>query len=329
MRLILSLLNILSTSLAIVNAQSTPPEPPAQVIEAVLNGIVSSFTANHSISLQHYPSEVGLAWENVSFTSTDGIPLKGWFIPRRGFNKIIIANHPRWFNRAGVNERPQDEVILAGNWWEVNFIPDYKILHDAGYNILAYDLRNHGESGVTGKFTSGLEESRDVVASINYIRNRPDTRGMIIGLFSRCGGASSNLHATRFYPDAFKDIRVMVLNQPISARAILTRGLERSNISTTRLDSDLDPRIFRAIGYHLDELRGAISSPFVKIPTYLYGVYDDFWTRPTDLQSVFDGIPIQDKKLYWIRGTDRRWDGYSWFQRNPQDIMAWIAKYMA
>jgi hypothetical protein len=28
--------------------------------------------------------------------------------------------------------------------FEVNFLPEYKALHDAGYNILCYDIRNHG-----------------------------------------------------------------------------------------------------------------------------------------------------------------------------------------
>jgi pimeloyl-ACP methyl ester carboxylesterase len=35
---------------------------------------------------------------------------------------------------------------MSGNGFEVNLVPDYKILHDAGYNVLAYDLRNHGLS---------------------------------------------------------------------------------------------------------------------------------------------------------------------------------------
>jgi len=43
----------------------------------------------------------------------------------------------------------------SGNGFEVNLVPDYKILHEAGYNALAYDLRNHGmrsaaNGGVTG-----------------------------------------------------------------------------------------------------------------------------------------------------------------------------------
>lgn len=324
----LSLLALLSASLAIVSAQGeNPTEPPPEAIEAALNGIASTFRANHSISIQHYPEEVGLVYEDVSFTSADGVTLEGWFIPREGSDKIIIANHPRWFNRAGVNERPQDQAILAGNWWAINFIPDFKILHDAGYNILAYDYRNHGEAGVTGIYTSGLEESRDVVASINYIRNRPDTRDLTIGLFSRCNGANANLHALRLYPEVFEDIRVLVLAQPITARVIMSRGLEMQGIPLTYID-DLDERILNITGYHIDDFSPVSSASHVQIPTFLYGVHDDFWTRPSDVQSVFDNIPIGDKRLYWIRGTDRRWDGYSWFQREPQQALDWFAQFM-
>jgi hypothetical protein len=29
---------------------------------------------------------------------------------------------------------------------------------------------------------------------------------------------------------------------------------------------------------------------------------------------MYDNIPIKQKKLYWIEGTSRRWDGYTYFQ---------------
>jgi pimeloyl-ACP methyl ester carboxylesterase len=47
-------------------------------------------------------------------------------------------------------------------------VPDYKILHDAGYNVLAYDLRNHGLSSAAngGVVTHGFTESRDVAGSL-------------------------------------------------------------------------------------------------------------------------------------------------------------------
>jgi uncharacterized protein len=65
----------------------------------------------------------------------------------------------------------------------VDLVPDDKILHDAGSNVLAYDLRNHGLSSEAngGVCTSGVTESRDVVGSLPYARTRSDTRDMAIG----------------------------------------------------------------------------------------------------------------------------------------------------
>lgn len=55
------------------------------------------------------------------------------------------------------------------------------------------------------------------------------------------------------------------------------------------------------------------------IPTFLYQVRDDLYTRPDDIQAMFDNIPIANKKLHWIEGTTRRWDGYTYFLRAGTD----------
>ena len=35
----------------------------------------------------------------------------------------------------------------------------------------------------------------------------------------------------------------------------------------------------------------------VRVPTFLYGVHDDVLTDPSDLQAMYDNIPIAEKKL--------------------------------
>src|SRR6201997_4193297 len=84
------------------------------------------------------PEEYGLEYEDVFFPSLDGVPLEGWFIPAPGSDKLIIANHPLSFSRSGIPTQlePWRSVWRAsGNDFEVDFIPDYRILHDAGYNV--------------------------------------------------------------------------------------------------------------------------------------------------------------------------------------------------
>src|SRR5215469_3214976 len=90
------------------------------------------------------PGEVGLEYEEVVFPSMDGVPLEGWLIPADS-DKLIIHNHFLPGNRYGYPGHLPEFGGLGG--FEVNFLPEYKALHDAGYNVLAYDIRNHGLSG--------------------------------------------------------------------------------------------------------------------------------------------------------------------------------------
>ena len=39
----------------------------------------------------------------------------------------------------------------------------------------------------------------------------------------------------------------------------------------------------------------------VRVPTFLYQVRDDVLTHPSDVQAMFDNIPVADKQLQWIR----------------------------
>jgi hypothetical protein len=39
--------------------------------------------------------------------------------------------------------------------------------------------------------------------------------------------------------------------------------------------------------------------------------------------------PVADKKLQWIEGTAARFDGYLEFQRRPQPMLDWFARYMS
>jgi pimeloyl-ACP methyl ester carboxylesterase len=134
------------------------------------------------------------------------------------------------FTRSGMptHLEPWRPVWAAsGNGFEVDFIPDYKILHDVGYHVLTYDLRNHGLSGAAngGITSSEIFEARDVVGSLTYARSRPDIRKMAIGLFSRCLGASSTFAAMTQFPEADDGVLCLVAAQPVTARTIIERRL--------------------------------------------------------------------------------------------------------
>ncbi len=208
----------------------------------------------------------------------------------------------------------------SGNDFEVNFVPDYKILHDAGYNVLAYDLRNFGLSGAAngGIASSGVFESRDVLGSLKYVRSREDTRDMTVGLFSRCLGCSSTFRAMADDPAAFRDVRCLVGPQPVTMKIIVERRLNLAGgtCGPDRRAWSGGSSCGQSIGF--GQRVPVEWAKHVCVPTFLYQVHDDVLTRPNDVQTMFDNIPVADKKLQWINGTSARWDGYLEFQRRPR-----------
>jgi uncharacterized protein len=84
--------------------------------------------------------------------------------------------------------------------FEVNFVPEYKALHDAGYNVLAYDLRNHGMNGQGngGIAGIGLTEYRDAIGSLRYAASRPDTATMKKASLSVCLGVKASRLDAKF-----------------------------------------------------------------------------------------------------------------------------------
>src|SRR5271165_1746916 len=99
------------------------------------------------------PQDFGLTAETVSFPSQDGLQLKAWWLPAKDNPRAnIIVVH-------GVDHTRQ--VML----------PRARFLVRGGYNVLAVDLRGHGESAA--KYASpGYLEARDVLGAVHYIRTR-------------------------------------------------------------------------------------------------------------------------------------------------------------
>jgi len=304
----------------------------ADQIDRILNQMADSFGQQLRSPIWHSPSEANLDYEDVTFPSLDGVPLEGWFIPASGSNKLIIANHPMGFSRSGIPAHLEPWRSIwssSGNDFEVNFVPDYKILHDAGYNVLAYDLRNFGHSGAAngGIASSGIFEARDVLGSLKYVRSCDDTREMTIGLFSRCLGCSSTFRAMADDPAAFRDVRCLVGPQPVTMKVIVERRLTLLG-APADLINDLERRVLLRTGIGFARRAPTEWAKHVCVPTFLYQVHDDLLTRPDDVQTMFDNIPVADKKLQWINGTSARWDGYLEFQRRPRPMMDWFENHM-
>ncbi|SCL23099.1 alpha/beta hydrolase [Micromonospora inyonensis] len=301
-------------------------------ISKVLDTIAANFRGSQRAPVIGTPGDLGLAYEDVTFPASDGVPLEGWFLPAAS-DKLVIANHPMGFTRTGLPSHLDPWCSIwapSGNNIEIPFMPDYQILHDAGYNVLTYDLRNHGFSGSAngGITSSGIYEARDVIGSLTYARTRPDTSSMRISLFSRCLGANATFAAAYQDPAAFEGIDSLVAAQPVTTKVIMTHQLGLMGIPAVRVD-ELDRRIQLVTGLGFDAQDPVPWAGAVSVPTFIYQIRDDNLVTPHDVQSMYDAMPTKDKHLHWIEGSKRRWDGYLQFQRNPRPMLDWIIQHTA
>jgi pimeloyl-ACP methyl ester carboxylesterase len=305
--------------------------PTAEQIEQFIGGYAAGFGATMRSPVWHSPAEAGLDFQEITFPSQDGVPLEGWYIPAPGSDKLIIANHPLWFSRSGLPAHLEPWKSMwapTGNDNEVDFIPDYKILHDAGYHVLAYDLRNLGASGAAngGVISAGVYEARDVLGALAYVRSRADLNSVTIGLFSRCMGANATMFAMRAEPAAFEGVRALVAPQPLSPRVTMEQSLAAAGIPARYID-ELEQRIRVHTGFWLDDMSPVEPARHVNVPTLLYQVHDDVLTRTDDVQAVYDNIPVE-KDLFWIEGSTRRWDGYRYFAQRPERVLDWFDRHL-
>jgi hypothetical protein len=100
--------------------------------------------------------ELGTAYEEVSFETSDGLELRGWYIPSR--NRAAVIAFP---GRSGP-QRPA------------------RMLARHGYGVLLFDRRGEGESeGDPNVF--GWKGERDVRAAVEFLRARADVDPRRIG----------------------------------------------------------------------------------------------------------------------------------------------------
>lgn len=136
------------------------------------------------------PDEYGMEYQELVIPSDDGVPLEAWYIPaKEKSDKLIIFNHPMPMCRAGF-PRHFGMPWAVFDAVEIDFIIQYKHLTDAGYNVLTYDIRNHGNSGVANGSISGIGnwEWRDCVGVKKWVDAHPELGKMTVGLYSQCMG---------------------------------------------------------------------------------------------------------------------------------------------
>lgn len=298
--------------------------------ESTIESLASGLGYASRSPILRTPMNQGLGYEDVSYPSSDGVPLEGWFIPSEGSTKLIVCMHAFGFNRYGFPSHiePWKSAFGPGNDTEIDFNLDYKVLHDAGYNVLAFDFRNCGLSGDANgnRMSNNRFETRDVIGTLNYIRSRSDLSSMTLGIFARCMGASVTFRAIHSDPRVFDDVACLVAPLLLSPRVFVEATLESAGLS--EYVDEVDRRFQLLTSKPLADGNVSDWAPSVTMPTMTYGVYDDAITRPYDLEEAYVALGATEKEMFWIDDATARWDAYKYFQRHPKRILEWFDTHM-
>ncbi len=126
------------------------------------------------------PAGRGLTYEDVSFTTSDGIRLEGWFIPSPHSQAAVILGH-------GFSRSRQEMLDVA------------TMLHRNCYGVLLFDWRAHGQSA-GDRTTFGYQEVKDLAAALDYVVSRPDVDSERIGVLGKSMGAAIAIRGAAVLP---------------------------------------------------------------------------------------------------------------------------------
>lgn len=147
------------------------------------------------------PYELQVPFENICFTTSDGITIRGWWMQGRS-NNIVIG--------CSGKDGTKDDLIGVGT-----------AIWRAGHSVLLFDCRDRGESDSAPR-TLGYSERLDVEAAVKYAEKRmPGARVGILG-FSM-GAALAIMAAAED-----RNIRAVVADSPYSSLYELVRARLKS-----------------------------------------------------------------------------------------------------
>jgi pimeloyl-ACP methyl ester carboxylesterase len=123
------------------------------------------------------PGDLGLEYEDVSFTTNDDLTLYGWYIPSRNHAAVIISHG------------------IGGN--RLGHLEQGALLAEHGFGVLLLDLRAHGESD--GDLVSF--GGNDIIAALDYLKTRDDVDSNRIGAMGVSLGGLATIQAAAISQD--------------------------------------------------------------------------------------------------------------------------------
>jgi len=268
------------------------------------------------------PAEVGLDFEPVAFPASDGVGIKGWFVPAdgEGPQPTIVFVHGWMWNRTGnvAGKAPIDDR-------DVDFLPATKALHDAGYSVLLYDVRRHGESQKgKGLVSFGPLEKNDFVGAVGYLRSRADVDGERIGSIGISMGGTIALYGA---PECQPPLKAILAVQPAKVSTFNNNfALDQFGVFGPLIVAPIE-LIYRATktpGPSVQDPGAPAKRLDGTVVKYVQGT-GDRWGTMVDVLAFAEGTPTLDGPVVHYPSSGR-YDGYRYVSAETDDIVDFFTR---
>lgn len=232
-----------------------------------VGSLIHRFRIGNPTELDYYAH---LPIEPVSFRTSDGLRLSGWFLPDGQSDETVIVAHGLGANKG-------------------NFIAFLTLFYGQGYNSLIFDFRGHGDSqGHTSTF--GLYETADVIAALEWLKQeRPERARHVFGLGSSMG--------------AMALVRAAARDERIEAVVLDSAYVSAPRLARHHLGPALAPLVLGAMSLHAGRSLWSLdaSQAIAELsprPILLIHGEGDFVIPPDNMAILFD--LAHEPKEQWL-----------------------------
>ena len=126
---------------------------------------------------QRTPEKFNISFREVRFPTKNNRTLYGWWIPVK-------------------DNQPVPTIVLIHGWGRnvERMMPYIRQLHASGYNLLAFDSRNHGSSD-PDHYSSMLKFAEDIICAVDFVQKQPEADSQRIGLLGLSIGGAASIYA--------------------------------------------------------------------------------------------------------------------------------------
>jgi len=218
----------------------------------------------------HTPDELGLAYEDVYFNTSDGLKLHGWFLPAQVPARATI-------------------LFLHGNAENIStHVASVYWLPAHGFNVFLPDYRGYGRSQGTPSLAGAQE---DIDSAFRYVIGRRDVDPHRVVVFGQSLGGALAAHYVAHTPQRDR-IRALVIESAFASY----RGIAREKLAGFWLSWPLQ----WPLSFTVDDAYSPIRSigDVSPIPLLIIHGEDDAIVPPAHAQKLYEAA--KPPKDLWL-----------------------------